>query len=241
MKFKDKTVLVTGSSRGMGKAIAMRFSEEGANVVLCCKNRLDLLEEVANELCGDSIVLQMDVTNLSSVEHVIDSAVERFGNIDILINNAGNFKNSMVKKMDEETWNSVIDVNLTGVFNCTKAVLSKTKTSRIINISSVVAQIGVIGAANYAAAKSGVLGFTRAVAKEVVRKDITVNVLVSGYINTGMWTRLPLELQEKILEQIPMNRPGKPEEITETILFLASEGAGYITGQMINVNGGIYM
>ena len=241
MRFKDKTVLVTGSSRGIGKAIAAQFSKEGANIVLCCKNNLDLLEKVADEIGVNVLTSQIDVTNPDTVEHVVDMAVKRFGNIDILINNAGNFKNSMVKKMDQETWNSVIDVNLTGVFNCTKAVLNKTEPSRIINISSVVAQIGVVGASNYAAAKAGVLGFTRSVAKEVVRKGITVNAVVSGYIDTGMWTRLSEELQEKILEQIPMNRAGYVNEITETILFLASEGAGYITGQMINVNGGIYM
>lgn len=241
MRFKDKVVLVTGSSRGMGRAIALRFGEEGANTVLCCRDRLDLLKEVSDDICGDSIALQMDVTDLKSVEYVVDAAVEKFGGIDILINNAGNFKTSTVKRMDEASWRSVIDVNLTGTFNCTKAILNKTKANRIINISSVVAQIGVAGAANYAAAKSGVLGFTKSVAKEVVRKGITVNALVSGYIDTGMWTRLPVELQGKVLEQIPMNRPGKTDEITETVLFLASEGAGYITGQSINVNGGIYM
>ncbi len=241
MDFKNKTVLVTGSSRGMGKAIALRFGKEEANIVLCCKDRLDLLKKVSDDIYGDSIVLQMDVTNLKSVEQVVDTAVKKFGGVDILVNNAGNFKTSTVKRMDEETWHSVIDVNLTGTFNCTKAILNKTKANRIINISSVVAQIGVAGAANYAAAKAGVLGFTKAVAKEVVRKGITVNALVSGYIDTGMWTRLPVELQDKVLEQIPMNRPGKTDEITETVLFLASEGAGYITGQSINVNGGIYM
>lgn len=241
MEFENKIVLVTGSSRGMGKAIALRFGKSGANIVLCCRDRLDLLKKVSNNIYGDSIALQMDVTNLKSVEQVVDAAVERFGGVDILVNNAGNFKNSTVKRMDEATWHSVIDVNLTGTFNCTKAILNKTKANRIINISSVVAQIGVAGAANYAAAKSGVLGFTRAVAKEVVKKGITVNALVSGYIDTGMWTRLPVELQDKILEQIPMNRAGKIDEITETVLFLASESAGYITGQSINVNGGIYM
>ena len=241
MKFKDKVVLVTGSSRGIGRAIALQFNEEGAKIVLCCKERIDLLKEVANDIHGESIVLQMDVTDLKSVENAVDVAVKRFGGVDILVNNAGNFKTSTVKKMDDAVWQSVIDVNLTGTFNCTKVILNKTKANRIINISSVVAQIGVAGAANYAAAKAGVLGFTKAVAKEVVRKGITVNALVCGYIDTGMWTRLPVELQTKILEQIPMQRPGQTSEITETVLFLASEGAGYITGQAINVNGGIYM
>lgn len=241
MKFKNKTVLVTGSSRGIGKAIAIHFAQEGANIILCCKNNLNLLDTVSSQINDNVLSFKMDVTNLDNIKSVMNSAVKKFGNIDILINNAGNFENSTVKYMDEITWTNVINVNLTGVFNCTKTILNQANPNRIINISSVVAQIGMAGAANYAAAKSGVLGFTRAVAKEVAKKNITVNALVAGYINTGMWTKLPPELQEKIIEQIPINRPGRIEEITETVLFLASENAAYITGQMINVNGGIYM
>jgi len=241
MRFKNKTVMITGSSRGIGKAIAIHFSKEGANLIICCKNNLEALEETGFQIENNFMGAQVDVTNIDSVTNAMDLAVKKFGNIDILINNAGNFINSTVKYMDKNTWQDVIDVNLTGVFNCTRAILNTAQANRIINISSVVAQIGAVGAANYAAAKAGVLGFTRAVAKEVIKKNITVNALVAGYINTGMWTELPEKLQAKILKTIPAGRPGHIDEITETVLFLASKGAGYITGQMINVNGGIYM
>lgn len=240
-KFAGKTVLVTGSSRGIGKAIALAFSKKDANVVISCKKNWELLDDVRSEIKTNVLAFLMDVTNFKEVDDAVEMILKRFNNIDILINNAGNFENSFTKTMSSLQWQNVIDVNLTGVFNCTKAVLNKANPSRIINISSVVAQTGSPGAANYAAAKAGVLGFTKAVARELALKGTTVNTVASGYINTGMWTRLSKKIQEKVFKQIPMNRPGKIEEIVEPILFLASEGAGYITGQTINVNGGIYM
>jgi len=244
MECENKTVLVTGSSRGIGKAIAIGFAKARANIILCSKSNIGLLREVENEVLvsgAGTLTVDIDVADMNSVECVVEKAVEKFGNIDILVNNAGNFNNSVVRKMDTKTWESVIDVNLRGVFNCTKVVLSKSNASRIINIVSVQGQIGVIGAANYAAAKAGVIGFTKSVAKEVSRKNMTVNAIALGFINTGMLKRLSDAMQDKILSQIPLGRFGYPEEVADLVMFLASEKAAYITGQTINLNGGYYM
>jgi len=216
MEFKNKTILVTGSSRGIGKVIALGFAKTTANVILCSKSNVDLLKKTENEVLtlGASVLaMSVDVTDMNSVEHVVEESIKKFGNIDILVNNAGNFSDSVVRKMDKKIWDDVIDVNLNGVFNCTKAVLNKTNISRIINITSVQGQTGVIGAANYAAAKAGVIGFTKSVAKEVSRKNITVNTIVLGFINIGMLKRLPEVMQDKILSQIPLGRFGYPEEV----------------------------
>lgn len=240
MKFKDKIVLVTGSSRGIGSVIATEFAKAGAYVILCSKSEVSLLENVQKNIRnmgGDASVSLIDVTDPESVDKVIG----RFANIDILVNNAGNFVNSVVKKMDKEVWADVIDVNLTGVFNCTRAVLRKTKVNRIINITSVQGQTGVIGASNYAAAKAGVIGFTKSVSQEVAKKNITVNAIALGFINTGMLTRLPEKLQQHILGQIPVGRFGYPKEVAHLVMFLASDESAYITGQTINMNGGYYM
>jgi 3-oxoacyl-[acyl-carrier protein] reductase len=242
--FENKTVLVTGSSRGIGKEISIGFAKAGANIVLCSKSNVALLKETENEILSlgaSTLSSIIDVTDISSVEHVVEESVKKFGNIDVLVNNAGNFINSVVRKMDKKIWDDVIDVNLNGVFNCTKVILSKTSADRIINITSVQGQTGVIGAANYAAAKAGVVGFTKSVAKEVARKNITVNAVSLGFINTGMLKRLPESMQIGILNQIPMGRFGYPNEVSDLVMFLASEKAAYITGQTVNLNGGYYM
>lgn len=244
MEFENKTVLITGSSRGIGKAIAIGFAKAGANIILCSKSKMNLLRETENEvstLGADTLAMSVDVTNMNNVEHIVDEAIKKFGNIDILVNNAGNFSDSVVRKMDKKIWDDVIDVNLNGVFNCTKAILNQTNADRIINITSVQGQTGVIGAANYAAAKAGVIGFTKSVAKEVARKNITANSIALGFINTGMLKRLPEDMQTNILSQIPLGRFGYPEEVSDLVMFLASEKAAYITGQTINMNGGYYM
>lgn len=244
IEFKNKTVLITGSSRGIGRAIAIGFAESGADVVLCSKSRVDLLKEVEGEILSlgvDVLSTTVDVADLRSVESMVDKALEKFGTIDILVNNAGSFINSVVRKMDEKAWSDVIAVNLNGVFNCIKTVLSKTNVSRIINISSVQGQIGTIGAANYAAAKAGVVGLTKSVAKEVSRKNITANVVAVGYVNIGMFKRLSESMRASILSQIPIGRFGYPEEVANLVMFLSSDYAAYITGQSINLNGGCYM
>lgn len=244
MEFENKTVLITGSSRGIGKGIAIGFAKAGANIVLCNKSNMNALKETENEvltLGADILAVSVDVTSMDSVEYVVEKAIKKFGNIDILVNNAGNFSDSVVRKMDKKIWDDVINVNLSGVFNCTKIVLNKANINRIINITSVQGQTGVIGAANYAAAKAGVIGFTKSVAKEVSRKNITVNAIALGFINTGMLKRLPEAMRDKILSQIPLGRFGYPEEVAALAMFLASEKAAYITGQSINLNGGYYM
>ena len=245
--YKDKVALVTGGSRGIGKAIALAFAEHGADVVVNYVTNKQLANEVVDQIKAlgrRGLALQADVSEVGRVEEMVHTTVEEFGRISILVNNAGNFKNSVVRKMTKETWDSVIAANLTGTFNCTKTAIGymrEQKSGRIINISSVQAQTGVIGAANYAAAKAGVIGFTKSVARELARGGITVNTIALGFINTGMLKRLSPEIQDSILQQIPMGRFGEPEEVTKLVLFLASSDASYITGQVINLNGGYFM
>lgn len=243
-RFRNKTVLVTGSSRGIGKAIALGFAEEKANVILCCKTNIGLLSEVekqARSFGGNTLALKIDVTNFESVNHTIGGALDLFDNIDILVNNAGDFENASIYGMNEAVWNNILDVNLSGVFNCIKAVLNKARVSRIINITSVQALTGVAGAANYAAAKAGVIGLTKSVARELAEREVTVNAIAVGFIEVGMLRRLPQKLQDTILGLIPVGRFGKPEEVASLVMFLASEEASYITGQVVGINGGYYM
>ena len=243
-RFKGKTVLVTGSSRGLGKVIALAFAKEGANIVLCCKENISLLKDVENTIKNlgvDALALKVDITKFEWVDGMIKTALATFDNIDVLINNAGNFDDSLVWRMARITWNNVIDVNLNGVFNCTRAVLDKARVSRIINIVSVQGQMGAAGAANYAAAKAGVIGFTKSVALELSKRNVTVNAVASGFISVGMIKRLPQKLQDVILSRIPMGRLGEPKEVASLVMFLASEEASYMTGQVIGVNGGYHM
>jgi 3-oxoacyl-[acyl-carrier protein] reductase len=189
-------------------------------------------------------IVKADVSKEEDVTKLVKKTVERFGTVDILVNNAGVFKDSVIWNMDVNSWSDVISTNLTGVFLCTKHMLPLMREKgwgRIVNISSVVGQIGTFGASNYAASKAGIFGFTKAVAKEVARKNITVNCVALGYTETGMNLRLPEELRQKILEEIPMKRFGKAEEVAGTVVFLCTEEAAYITGQVIHVNGGYYM
>lgn len=247
MLFKEKVVIVTGSSRGIGKAIALAFAKEGAKVVINYKKNNQLADEVVDKITAfgqNALAIKADISNNEQVEEMVRRTVDKFGRIDILINNAGTFKDSLIRKMEKDVWDEVIGVNLNGVFNCTKAVIDimrEQKWGRIINITSVQGQIGVIGASNYAASKAGVIGFTKSTAKEVARRGITVNAISPGFIYTGMLRRLPQEIQDKILKQIPLGRFGKPGEMAQTVLFLSSDEGGYITGQVINVNGGYFM
>ena len=247
MLFEKKVVIVTGSSRGIGKAIALTFASEGAKVVINYTKNKQLADEVVNQIeaIGQrAIAIKADISNNEQVEEMVRKTIDKFGSIDILINNAGTFKDSLIRKMKKDVWDEVIGVNLNGVFNCTKAVIDymrEQKWGRIINITSVQGQIGVIGASNYSASKAGVIGFTKSTAREVARKGITVNAISPGFIYTGMLRRLPQEIQDKILKQIPLGRFGKTEEMAQTVLFLSSGVGGYITGQVINVNGGYYM
>jgi len=248
MLLKDKVCIVTGSSRGIGKGIATAFAREGANIVINYCSQEDAARETFNEIVQkyrtDVEIVKADVSKEEEVVEMVKKTKERFGTIDILVNNAGIHKDSVVWKMDKNTWNEVISTNLTGVFLCTKHVVPVMREKgwgRIINISSVLGLIGTFGASNYVASKSGLFGFTKAVAEEVANKNITVNCITLGYIEAGMNIRLPEEIRQKTLQEIPVKRFGKLEEVTGPVVFLCTEEAAYITGQIININGGYYM
>ncbi|MFC1992251.1 beta-ketoacyl-ACP reductase [Chloroflexota bacterium] len=247
MILQGKVALITGSSRGIGRAVAMAFAQEGADIVVNYLKSEQLARETVNEVRSmgrTALAIQADVTDYNQVQELVKRALDKFSKIDILVNNAGVNSDATLTRMSAEMWNEVVNVNLTGVFNSTKAAIGhmkERKSGRVINISSIVGQIGVVGTSNYAAAKAGVMGFTKAVAKEVIRYGITVNALALGYFDIGVLKRLPPKIQESILQQIPMGRFGEVKEITHPALFLASDGSSYITGQIIHVNGGYYM
>lgn len=247
MRFKDKVVLVTGSSRGIGKKLIQGFAEEGANVVINyyrSKKQAEELEVNINGKFNRCISIQTDVGDINQVESMFKKIISEFRKIDILVNNAAINIDSAVWKMSIDDWEMVIRNDLTSVFNCTKFALADMRKhvyGRIINISSVVGQIGSFGTCNYAAAKSGIFGFTKGVAKEVAKKNITVNSIALGFIEIGMQQKLPQEVKNSVLKQIPLGRWGKPKEVVDTVKFVASEEAGYITGQVLHLNGGYYM
>ena len=244
---EEEVALVTGSSRGIGRAIAIELAKRGINIVI--NNDKDPQEgiEVVNEInkIGQrAIYIQADVSDPDQVKKMIEKIIDEFGRIDILINNAGITRDKMLENMDIDHWDRVISVNLTGTFNCTKSVIKYMKkqgSGKIINIASVVGEIGNFGQANYAASKGGVIAFTKTVAKEYAKYDVLVNAIAPGFINTKMVEGIPQEVIRKILEQIPLGRLGEPEEVAKLVGFLASDDANYITGQVINLNGGLYM
>lgn len=240
--------IITGSSRGVGKGIAGAFAKEGAKIVVNYLTQKDAARKTADELVEkyhvDIEVVKADVSKEEEVVEMVKKTEGRFGAVDVLVNNAGAFRDSVVWKMDKNLWDEIISTNLTGVFFCTKHVLSHMREKswgRIINISSVVGQIGTFGSSNYAASKSGIFGFTKAVAKEVANKNITVNCIALGYIETGMNLRLPEEIRQRILQEIPLKRFGQVEEVAGSVVFLCTKEASYITGQVIHINGGYYM
>ncbi len=252
MRLKDKVALVTGSSRGIGKAVAVELAGEGAKVAInylednegVNRSDADEVVEEIKKLKTDAVVVQANITDINQVNKMVKDVVDKLGKIDILVNNAGINKDATLKNLDKETWDNVISVNLNGVFNCTKAVLNfmtEAGSGRIINISSVVGQIGGFGVSNYAASKAGIIGFTKSIAREVANKNITVNAVAPGFIDTDMLKSISDKHKESILKQIPVGRWGRPEEIGSLVIFLASDDAAYITGQTININGGYYM
>lgn len=248
MSLKDKVCIVTGSSRGIGKGIATAFAREGAKIVINYRSQEELAKETAGELvkkyCAEVEIVKADVSKEEEVVEIVERTRKRFGTVDILVNNAGVHKDSVVWKMDKNVWEEVISTNLTGIFLCTKHVvpiMREKSWGRIVNISSVAGQIGLFGAGNYSASKSGLFGFTKTVAREVANRNITVNCVAFGYIETGMNLRLPEEIRQKVLQEIPMRRFGKVEEVSGPIVFLCTDEAAYITGQIIHINGGYYM
>lgn len=246
-ELSGKVALVTGGGRGIGKAIVRELASQGADVVI---SDIDLTsaEQVATEVNSTygvrSIGLQADVANASEVEAMVEKAVEVMGKIDILINNAGITRDTLLIRMDEKDWDLVLAVNLKGAFLCTRAVsryMMKQRSGKIVNISSVVGLMGNAGQANYSASKAGLLGLTKSVAKELAGRNIQVNAVAPGFIETEMTAHLPQEVKEAFMSQIPMKRPGKPEDVARVVGFLVSSAADYVTGQVIPVDGGMVM
>ena len=242
----NKIAIVTGASRGIGSAIAHNLSKAGAKVVLISRS-IDALKSVESEIKsngGEAISITADVSNLESFTNAISQVVEAWGTVDILINNAGITKDNIILRLKEEDWDAVIDINLKGCFNGIKAVtrpMLKARSGRIINITSVIGLIGNSGQSNYAASKAGILGLTKSIAKELGPRNITVNAIAPGYIQTKMTDTLDETLKDDLMKSIPLQRLGKPEEIASLVCFLASEEAAYITGQTLNVDGGMVM
>ena len=247
MKLEGKKALVTGASRGIGRAIALALAAEGADVVVNYAGSEAAAKAVAAEIEAmgrKALVLQADISSNEAATAMMDAAVKEFGRIDILVNNAGITRDGLLMRMKEEDWDTVLTTNLKGVFNCTKAAVKymmKQKAGRIVSISSVVGLMGNAGQANYAAAKAGVLGFTKAVAKEVAARGITVNAIAPGFIQTDMTAVLSEKVVEGMLNTIPLHKLGDPEDIAKAVVFLVSDDAKYITGQTLHVDGGMVM
>jgi 3-oxoacyl-[acyl-carrier protein] reductase len=242
---QDQVAIVTGASRGIGRAIALQLASQGAKVVVNYANSSAAADEVVAIITatgGDAITLQADVSQTYQVDTLINTTLAKFKRIDILVNNAGITRDTLLLRMKLEEWQAVIDLNLTGVFLCTKAVskiMLKQRSGRIINISSVAGQMGNPGQANYSAAKAGVIGFTKTVAKELATRGITVNAVAPGFITTDMTSDITAE---SILQYIPLGRFGEPEDIAGMVSFLAADpAAAYITGQVFNIDGGMVM
>lgn len=244
---QGQVALVTGASRGIGRAIAERLAREGALALVNYVQQQTAAEETCAAIVahgGKAELCRFDIANGAEATSAIQEAVERYGKIDILVNNAGLSIDNLLLRLKEEEWDRVIDVNLKGSFLCTKAVIRsmlKQRGGRIINLTSVVAQTGNAGQAAYAAAKAGLIGFTKTIAKELASRSITVNAVAPGFIETDMTGSLPDQVKSGYLSLIPAGRWGTAAEVAELVVFLASPLAGYITGQVININGGIYM
>lgn len=247
LDFSEKTVLVTGGERGIGKRVCLDFALHGANVVVNYPfiEELSEAEKTLNEINnigGKAIILRADVRNIDEIDEMVSQAVQEFGKIDILVNNAGITKDNLLIKMSPHDWQNVIDINLTGTFNCTKRVVKemmKNKYGRIVNISSIMGIIGNAGQANYAASKAGIIAFTKSVAKEFGSRNITANVVAPGYIKSPMTDNLAENIKKAFFDKVIIKRFGKAEDISNAILFLASDLASYITDQVLVVDGGL--
>ena len=247
MLLKDKCAVVTGASRGIGKAIAKKLASLGANIVLNYRSNDEEALKVQKEILNmgvNAILYKCDISDSESVLEMVKEAKEKFGKIDIMINNAGITRDTLILRMKEEDFDKVIDVNLKGVFNCLKAItpiMVKQKEGKIINLSSVVGLVGNAGQVNYAASKAGVIGMTKSLAKEVGSRGITVNAVAPGFIDTDMTDVLGEKFKEETKKNIPLKRLGKPEDVANVVAFLASDEAAYVTGQVMNVDGGMVM
>jgi 3-oxoacyl-[acyl-carrier protein] reductase len=246
MRLEGKVALITGGARGIGQAIALTFAREGADIVVADVN-LEMAQKTALEiqdLGRKAMALEMDVTNYEKVEEGINKILDKMGKVDILVNNAGITKDNLVMRMSQADWDAVINVNLKGTFNCIKAVsrpMIKQRSGRIISIASIIGLMGNPGQANYAASKAGIIALTKTVAKELASRNVNANAVAPGFIQTEMTAKLPEEIKKKMLEAIPLAKLGTPQDVANICLFLASDEASYITGQVITIDGGMVM
>ena len=244
---ENKTVFVTGASRGIGKEVALKFADKGYNVVInyvSSKTNVEELKEEFEKKGVKALIMQADVTNKEAIEELVKKAIEEFGQIDVLVNNAGITKDNLLMRMSEEEFDKVIEINLKGTYIVTKAVtkyMMKKRKGSIINLSSVVGVAGNAGQCNYAASKAGIIGFTKSVAKELASRNIRANAVAPGFIETDMTAILSDEVKENIHNQIPLKRMGTAKEVANLIYFLGSDESAYITGQVINIDGGMVM
>ncbi|GGE16604.1 beta-ketoacyl-ACP reductase [Marinithermofilum abyssi] len=242
-----KVAMVTGGSRGIGRAVSLELAEAGADVAVVYAGNRDAAEDVVNriqDLGRKAVAIQANVSDAEQVDAAVKQVVSEFGRVDILVNNAGITRDMLLMRMKEEDWDQVVDTNLKGVFLCTKAVsrpMVKQRFGRIINISSVVGLMGNPGQANYVAAKAGVIGLTKTTAKELAARGVTVNAIAPGFIETDMTSQLGEDVRGELSKQIPLGRLGAPEDVAKAVRFLASDDAAYITGQTLNVDGGMVM
>jgi 3-oxoacyl-[acyl-carrier protein] reductase len=247
VRFEGKTALVTGASRGIGRAIALRLASEGANIVLDFHVNAEAAASVAAEIRASGVaveIVQADVSSPADVERLVKSALDAFKRIDVLVNNAGITRDTLIMRMSEADWDSVMSTNLKSAFLVTKAVMRpmlRQHAGRMVNITSISGVMGNAGQANYSASKAGLIGFTRATAREVASRNITCNAVAAGVIDTEIWAGVPQDMIETMLERIPLARKGTPEDVAEAVAFLASDAAAYITGQVLNVDGGLVM
>jgi 3-oxoacyl-[acyl-carrier protein] reductase len=244
--FSGKLALITGASQGIGREIALTFADSGADLALADVKfpELSELAEKVKDKGRKAFPIQVDVSDYGKVKEAVEKILAEFGRIDILVNNAGITRDNLILRMKPEEWQKVIDVNLSGAFNFTQAVVKtmvKKRYGRIINIASVVGLMGNVGQANYSASKAGLIGFTKSVAREVASRGITVNAIAPGFIDTPMTQVLSAEAKERLVSQIPMPRLGSPRDIANGVKFLASDEASYITGNVLNISGGLYM
>ena len=247
MHVDNKVALITGASRGIGRATALELAKAGAKIVVNYAGNAAAAQEVLKaiqDMGGQAIAVQANIAVAAEVDELIQKTIDAFGSIDILVNNAGITRDTLLMRMKEADWDAVLDTNLKGVFLCTKAVaklMMKQRSGKIINMTSVVGLTGNAGQANYAAAKAGVVGFTKSMAKELGSRGITVNAVAPGFIATDMTEVLPDSVKEQMTTTIPLGRPGTPSDVAKAVLFLCSDAAAYITGQTLNVDGGMVM
>lgn len=246
-KFEGKAAIVTGASRGIGREIALLLAKEGARVAVNYSGSKDKADEVVQLITasgGEAFAIQADVSNAESVKVMVDQTIETFGSIDILVNNAGITRDNLLMRMKDDEWDDVININLKGVFLCTKGVtrqMMRQRAGKIVNVASIVGVSGNPGQANYVAAKAGVIGFTKTVAKELASRNINVNAVAPGFITTDMTDTLNEEVKNQMLTAIPLGKLGSPADVAKTVAFLLSDDAAYITGQTIHVDGGMVM